>query len=359
MCENNSLRNLITKDNQYIIKQLYFKSSSDITNGNGIGKRTTVNLGVGKYGDIDIDLISNPIIIFDLNDVDLEFVPEKIFNYITFEIGGQQIDKIYSNHMTILQKEYGLEVKKIGSKVFFPIPINCLLKSNGILASKCKFHEIRFWLEFTNEPSIQCIGDMSLRIDITMLANKPNWTNICGNILKESFNDPVHGEQLKSNEGKIYTGDFKNQQIIKIKHFQFTGAEQCDNNENVKIKTYFNHWVNKLYIFFSNTTNINGNIYKEQPFDRIRVIANQVIILDLDFETLLYETVSKSKSNSVLPKGVYIIEIDKYINYYCDTLNIELEGLSLPSPDIHFNVYAETTNYLKFDSNICQLMFLN
>ncbi len=131
-------KNKITENNNWEIKYLYSFPIKPI----GINKYTNINILAYKYGDKPVDLISNPVIIFELGDMNLEFVAERIFSEIKLVIGEFTIDKICQNQITVLQKKYDLAIKKIGSKVFFPLPINCLLKSNGIIVSKCNYNTI-------------------------------------------------------------------------------------------------------------------------------------------------------------------------------------------------------------------------
>lgn len=143
MDNNLCTKNIITQNNKYETKYLYSYPNSCVKIHTG--GRFFIDILGHKYGNKIVDLICNSIVIFELNDEDYEFIPERIFENIAIEIGGIQIDKINMNYITILQKKYNLEIKKIGSKVFFPIPINCLLKSNGIITSKCMNHGIRLF----------------------------------------------------------------------------------------------------------------------------------------------------------------------------------------------------------------------
>lgn len=100
MDKNLCTKNLITQNNNFEIKYNNFEFNQNI----GLDKKVFININKQKYNDKQVDLISNPIIIFELNDDDLEFVPERIFNYIGLEIHGNNIDIIYDNQINILQK---------------------------------------------------------------------------------------------------------------------------------------------------------------------------------------------------------------------------------------------------------------
>ena len=355
MDNNLCTKNLITTNNNFEIKYLYSRPNGLV----GIGKRISIPLSVHKYGDKQVDLVSNPIIIFELGDIDLEFVPQRIFHQIEFEIGGTQIDKISLNQINVLQKKYNLEVKQIGSKVFFPLPINCLLKSNGIPISKCIYHELRLLFEFTNEQCIGCIQDICVRTDLIIFEKQPVWKNICEPILSEILEKSIYSDKMKNYiETKPY-GDFESKQIIKIKQNQFTGLECLNRQTDYKIKLNFYHDIERFYIWFENS--IDEIVYKEKPFDKISFIADNIKVLELDYEDFVYNTLSVNNNNKGLGlgKGIYEIEWKNIINYEPDILMVELNGLILPNQDICFGIYVELYNYLEFENGLSKIIFGN
>jgi hypothetical protein len=351
MDNNLCIKNAITLNNNYEIKYLYSFPNGVV----GIGKRITFTLSAHRYGDKKVDMVANPIVIFELGETDLEFIPERVFNNIQFEIGGTQIDKIWTNQITVLQKKYNLEVKQIGSKVFFPLPINCLLKSNGIPVSKCDFHEIRLWFEFTNEQFINCIKDMFVRTDLIILEKQPVWKNICEPILSELLETSVYSNKIITYIKNKPYDDFESRQIIKFKQNQFTGLEGLNGNTDCKFGLGFNHDIERFYIWFENS---NDNIiYKEdKPFDKISFIADNIKVLELDYEEIVYNTLTIN-GNKGLGKGVYEIEWKNIINYNPDNFKVELNGLSLPDQNICFAIYAESYNYFEFNDRICKVIF--
>ncbi len=352
MDNNLSTKISITQNNNYEIKYLYSRPNGLV----GIGKRITVTISAHKFGDKQVDLVSNPVIIFELGETDLEFVPERIFSNIQFEIGGSRIDIIWINHITVLQKKYNLEVKQIGSKVFFPLPIYCLLKSNGIIISKCNHLELRLCLQFTNEPCIGSIQDMCLRTDLVILQKQPVWKNVCESVLSELLVNSINSDRMKKYIEKKPYGDFESKQITKIKQSQFTGMENLNGNLNDIIKCNFYHDVVRFYIWFENS--VNNIIYKEKSFDKISFIIDSVKVLELDYEDLVYNTLTIN-NNKGLGKGIYEIEWKNIVNYDPTSFIIELEDLALPNSNICFNIYAESYNYLQYDDGKCGILFAN
>lgn len=343
-------KNLITENNNYEIKYLYSRPNGQV----GIGRRVCVILSANKYGDKNVDLITNPIIIFELNDTDLEFIPERIFDNIQFEIGGILIDKIYSNQIIVLQKKYNLEVKKIGSKVFFPLPINCLIKSNGIPISKCVRHEFRLWFDLTDEPLISCINDLCVRTELVILEKQPVWKNICEPILSELINTSIYSDIMKKYIQEKPYENFESKQIIKFKQNQFTDAEKFNGFDSIKCLLKFKHDIERFYIWFVNSNDV---IYKEKQFDKITFFADNINVLELNYEDLVYKTLFLNK-NKGLGKGIYEIEWKNVINYVPESLIVVLNG-TIPNQDISFKIYAESYNYLEFENNESRILFEN
>lgn len=352
MDNNLCTRNLITSNNNYEIKYLYSYSNGLV----GIGKRIGVTLSAHKYGDKLVDLVSNPIIILELDNTDLEFFPERVFTKIDLEIGGTYIDKMHMNLINVLQKKYNLEVKQIGSKVFFPLPINCLLKSNGIILSKCTGYDIKLWLEFNYEPFIGCIKNMCVRTDLVILEKKPVWKNICEPILLELLETSIYSDKMKKYIETNPYDNYESKQIIKFKQNQFCGLENLDGQTNCNFQLGFNHDIERFYIWFEN---LNDNIiYREKSFDKIIFIADNIKVLELDYEDLVYNTFILN-NNKGLGKGIYEIEWKNIINYNPIKLHVQINGLSLPNQDIGFSICAESYNYLEFMDKISKVIFAN
>lgn len=80
MDNNLCTKNFITTNNNFEIKYSYSRPFWLV----GINKKISMFLSVHKYGDKQVDFVSNPIIIFELGDIDLEFVPQRIFHQIVF-----------------------------------------------------------------------------------------------------------------------------------------------------------------------------------------------------------------------------------------------------------------------------------
>jgi hypothetical protein len=363
MYNNLYTKNAITLNNNYNTTYSYSYTIGTVD----IGKRVTVRIPqsiyeITRYKDEKVVLILNPIAIFELDETDLEFIHERIFKYIQFEIGGIQIDEIWMNQITVLQKKYNLEVKQIGSKVFFPLPINFLLKSNGIILSNCTKQEMRLWFEFSDDKFIGCIKNMLVRTELIILEKQPVWKNICEPVLNELQTNSIHSDKIKMIGTKLFDkiicakpfDNFESKQITKIKQNQFMRMINLNENLNFIINCNFCHDIERFYIWFEN--HLDNIIYKEKSFDKISFIVDDIKVLELDYDDLVYNTL-KINNNKGIGEGIYEIEWKNIINYDLNNFKVELNGLSLPSSDIYFNIYVESYNYLIYVDQMIEVLF--
>lgn len=338
-----SLKQLITANTPYETKNVYSYPNGIV----GIGKRACIS--INEY---DYELLLNPIIIMELDETsDFEFDTSNIFHNIGFIIGGQQIDKLYSNQLKIYQAIKGYEIKKIGSKIFFPLPFDGFNKDEGIIMSKCKSHEITMEIEFTSNPCIASIKDLCLRTDTITTKSSPNYMNISNYYIKDSESKDGYASIKELLDEDI--------QIVKIKQNQFFEEALSTDISNKKIKIYFNFLVEKLFIYFEDKT--NDSIYKFRPFDKISFIIDGYLVLEYDYETLVNENDEK-KLGYKLPKGVYQINWYKFCSKnlsYVNDLIIELSGITIPNNNIKFDICANSINYLRYEKNRCGLCFCN
>lgn len=307
-----------------------------------------------------IELISNPIIIFELDDdYNLEFDLDFIFDFIELSIGGNMIDKLYNEQIKIYNNVYGLEAKKIGSKVFYPIPFASMNFGNGILFSKCTFQQIRLTVKFAGGEFIKMIKSSIVQTELTLVSKFIDYSFINNYFYSNNFNlidnyfrtfDPL----------KNIRKHLENSQFVKFKQNQFDRIELL-NNTMIKKIVYFNHNVERFFIYFQNVDLDNNSIYcNTQQFETIKFIADGCDILELDYEQLLNEN-SKSILGYDLPKGVFEIKwnINNFKNFSrIDNFKVELNGLMVPSC-VEFVICAESINWLYYKNNFCSVYFSN
>lgn len=340
-----SLKQLITENNSYETKYIYSYPNGKV----GIGKRITITMTKPEC-----EILLNPIIIIELDETnDLEFDTSNIFNNIELDVGGCRIDKIFTNQFKIYQAMKGYEIKKVGSKIFYPLPFDVFNKDDGIIISKCKLHDIRLWIEFTLNPCIASIKDFYIRTDAIITKTSPDYVKISNYYINDSKNKDGF-TALKEHIGK------ENSQIIKIKQNQFCGLEALSTAiSEQKIKLPFNHLVEKIFFYFEDMT--NETIYKLRPFDKISFIVDGNIVIEYDYETLIYENDEKNIGYK-LPIGVYQIDWCKFSSKnlsYVENLTVGLSGITIPNNDIGFCICANSINYLRYMSDICGACYSN
>lgn len=310
-------------------------------------------------GPLNVELISNPIFIFELDEenYDLEFDIDSVFDYIELKIGGLTIDKLYDEQIKIYNLIYGFEIKKVGSKIFYPIPFYCMNNGYGIFASKCKYNNINIKIKFSynefvrmiKQPVIRTefISDKSYDVDFSILN-----TYFYKYYIKKINNSQINLSHLNKDHEKI--------QYVKIKNNQFSGIINLQQNTpNVKIKCDFNHCIDKFFIYFQNIN--DKTIYTNiQQFEIIKFIIEKNIVLEYDYISLLNNN-SKSVYRYDIPNGIFEIKwnLDKYKNFsriHC--FEIEFIGLMVPH-NVGFCICAESLNYLIYRNDMCGLYLSN
>lgn len=308
-----------------------------------INKRFVVSIeGLGS------ELILNPTIIIELDESsDLEFDTSDIFKCITFMIHGYRIDQLSNNQLKIHQAVEGYNIEKSDSKIFFSIPLGSFNKRDGILESKCTSQKSLFF-EFTSNPCITSIKNMCVRTELIYINTKPDYFKINEYYINNSENNYMTENLIKLTNNNDY-------QILKIKQNQFSGKELLQsNNVNQKIKLYFNHSIDKIFIYFEDS---NNSIYKHKAFDKIKFIVDGMIIVEYNYDTLVYDN-SENIIGYKLPKGIYQINWDKFMNLNkVDNFIIELCGITIPNNDIGICICANTTNYLIYMKERVELCF--
>lgn len=340
--KNKSLKELMVSNTHYEIKSSYTNIivSLDI----GPNKQIDFELTTGEYSKNDVDLMLNPIIIIELDDLsDLEFDISNIFKYIKLVIGGTRFDKLSNNEIKINQAIYGssIEINDF-NKYNYPIPFGSFNNEFGILVSKCFWHNIKLWIEFTDNPCVSCIKNIKIKTDLIILSDKSNYDKIKKYYVKnidESEQSNYYKKQLKANNWL----DKENSHILKIKQNQYYGGEiLIPGLSNQKLRLCFDFIVNEYFIYFENA---NGSIYKLKPFDTIIFEVDGNIILEYVFKKLCEDNVKNL--NYKLPKGIYQINWDKIFTTSMSRVynfKVEIRGLTIPNDDVKFCMCAISEN---------------
>ena len=336
------IKQLMTLNTKYETKYSY----SYTNNKPGICKR--INIRLNK---LEEELLLNPIIIIELDETtDLEFDPTNIINSIELSIGSSQIDKLYLNQLKIYQAIKGLDIKKIDSKIFYPVPIDSFIQNEGLLVSKLSYYCINMCIEFTSNPCITCIKDIHVRTEALTMKTNPDYFEISKYYINNSKNKDICSyldEYLDKNDSTI----------VKIRQNQLQTISLSSDISNCKYNIWFNHFVEKFFIYFEDVT--NDSIYKNKSFDKITFIANGLNVLEYDYTTLVCDNEEKNIGYK-LPQGVFQIDFDKFYSTNLskiDKFTIELCGITIPNNNIQFCICANSINYLEYRKNTCGIIY--
>lgn len=297
-------------------------------------------------------MISNPVIIFELDESsDLQFCHEFVFESIELS-SSLHIDTLYNTQIKIWNTIYGFEVKKIGSKIYFPIPFEALSKGNGILILHCKFQDITLKVKFSSSQIVDIISSCYIRIELLSVSKIQD----C-NIINNYFYQQMKNEYYHSNLEKLINS--KEILIInKITENQYTELEVLDNQLSYyKAKVNFNFYINRFFICFQNI--YDNSIYSNtQQFETIEFIINGHIVINYDYSDILFNN-TKENLGYELPKGIYEIKWD-LIDYknlsYIDNFTIKFNGLTIPE-NYGIMISADSSNYLAYSFIGCGKYF--
>lgn len=370
-----TLKELIAQDNIFKTKE-YIHTYPQLNIGPS--KKFILNISpqYEKNEYKSLHMVSNPVIIFDLDEgSELEFDTANVFNNITLQIGGSQYDRLYDKQIEIYNRIFGLDVEKKNSKIFYPIPFEIMNCGQGIFASECMIYEIHIVVDFCSNPQLNMIQNISIKTELTICADKINSYMKINDYNSQMFiNDYGFYHQFYSDKNI----EFKNQEqvqvqvqvqeqvqvktkelSVRIKQNQFYALETLQQGlDCVRIKTYFNHLVERFFIYFQNPYD-NSIYWNTQQFETIRFIANGYTIAEYDYESI----VSMNNENILgykLPRGVFEIKWDiehpyKHLSKI-DIFSIELFGLTIPK-NTNFGICAQSINYIRYMGNMCGVCF--
>lgn len=340
---------------QLVISDLEYKKTYNITGTSctiGMDRRIFMNISR-----IKCELLFNPVIVIKLDETcDLEFDTMDIFKCIQLHIGGICIDELTGNQLKIYQAVKGYKIIKVGSKIFYPLPFDSFNKNEGILESKCKYYDIRLYIEFSSNPCVNDIKDFYLRTDSILTKTQPDYAKISKYYIDDAQNKDGYTsliQYLNAENPNINTS-----QIVKIKYNQYFKPEKILSNiSNIKIILSYVHLVEKIFIYFEDLT--DNSIYKLKPFNKISLIADGYYIVEYNYDKLILDN-DEGNIGYKLPKGVYQIDLGKFYSKNLSKVKnflIELNETSMPNDNMVFYACANSINYLEYFDNRCSLIF--
>lgn len=314
----------IVENSEYIIRNSYVGPT--IVNNKYV-------IQVPKYyQDKAITLISNPVLILTTSNT-VEYDANKILNKIELNIENSQIDCLHNNNQVyIYQKLYNLQTRVIGNKIFIPLPINCLLKKNGLFVQKCSSQDINIVVELSDYSTKLIFNSIEIRFDCLILTNNFNYDNIFTLV-----NSITHKNQLITHEAN-------NKFYLEIKNIVFLGLESFCGATNHKfiIPLLYDP---KRIIFCIESNDRERKII--QCFNNIKILADGHTIFESDYETLLFDTNISS--------GIFVINFENILSFHPKHFMIVFDGIT--EQNINLNWFVESKNYLLYSENKAELLF--
>ena len=316
-----------------------------------------------------IDFVTNFMFAIEVDwpcDINLN----KLFKSISLEILGMRVDKVESNQIPILQQIYKLDIKKYPNQIYFPIPIECLVNSNGLLLSRMYREsdcpdEVQILFEFAEHVQLSEIKSIKLFYNGITIVQPVRSRSSYDNKLPISFVDIGYRPKMyqdnllpielslvmdKSNSKLLFInsthGSNKKSALTTrlIENFS-TGPDLIKPNPDqvTKINTWYSRYVERFIIYFEDTENLD--ILPGKLFDSVKFIANGKDIFSMDWDTIQLETQTR---HPTLPDGVYVIETDRYGGCMGQQPQFEFVGLHSDRDGLQVHIVPQTVNFLGY-----------
>lgn len=341
-----------------------------------IKKSSRIRIQLNTSNLNNITIMSNPVLVFEIDDsLDLEFDLNNLFCDISLEIGGARIDKLFDKQILIYNKIYGLETKKIDSKIFYPIPFGCMNNGQGLIISNLTWHFVNIFISFENYEFINMIKNLSIKTKLSRYLYKPGFFDTINNYYKKILFEDYYSHYNKSidfiNEN-IFNGK---SDFARIKINQYCVCNAFTSSTFI-YNLGFNYFTERFFIYFQNS--FDKSIYwNTQLFKKIEIIIDGYVVKKFCYEDLQYAN-TKENLGYELPKGVFEIKWDSFDlhenlheNLYedfkkkckniknlsrIDKLCIKIHESMIP-PHINFGICSESINYLRYSGGMCGTMF--
>lgn len=358
-------------------EQIDINSNININNNNN-NKAFRIKLNLGQYGKKKIIGCKNLVLILDLDldpDEILDYqIIKSLVNRITFQINGYDIETLSGNNIIqMMINYYELEIKQIGSKIYFPLPLNLFQK--GFIPY---YFENLFLMFVINNQNVKY---KKISIDLEIFYGELNFNQkYLINYYNNNFDKIVNyfNEQIKLLK-KTHISDDLIQLLEKkpldeyiknnLNNLIFFGYELSELVELIPSMSKKNIWINlpRMYdkiteLFFFLTNKQTGEFVTEKFFTKIEYRKNFSLDYSVSYEELIYDL---GTINKKLPDGVYRIPFENInsnkLNFYEYTVNIELDNdIMIDNYNVEFyglydfkmNILNNNMNILKFKSNI-------
>jgi hypothetical protein len=333
-------------------------------NNNGVYK---IRLNLSNYGKKNIIGCKNLILIFDVdsNDIIDDNQIKSLISAITFQFNGHDIEYLCDSHVILMMiKYYGLEIKQIGSKIYFPIPLS--LFQNGFVP----YYIDKFTLSL--KINNQNIIYNKITTDVEIFYGELNFNQKYLTDYKNNYWDKMINSLNNSSNNSLNNANKSISEIIKLDNLIFFGYDFSELIELCSTFSKKNIWMNiprnsnkvsELFFFLVN--NQTNQIVTEKFFNKLEFRKSSSPEYSISYEELVYELAISQKK---LSEGFYRIPfkniysnglvMDDFAEY---TIVIELdESINITNYDIQFyglydykmNLITDTkNNNCKFNSS--------
>ncbi len=296
----------------------------------------------------------------------------KLFKSISLDILGMRVDKVESNQIPILQQLYKLDIKKYPNQIYFPIPIECLVNSNGLLLSRMYREsdcpdEVQILFELAEHVQLSNIKSIKLFYNGITILEPVRSRSSYNNKLPISFVDIGYRPKMyqdnlspmelslvmdKSNSKLLFIncthGSNKKSALTTrlVENFS-TGPDliKPGNPDQVtKINTWHSRYVERFIIYFEDTENFLA-IFPGKLFDSVKFIADGHGVFSMGFDTIQLETKTLYPT---LPDGVYVIETDRFGGCMGRQTQFEFTGLVSDRDGLQVHIVPQTVNFLGY-----------
>ncbi len=342
------------------------------TNPSSIKLTTRANKFIVKksHANTPIDFVTNFMFAIESDwpdDINLN----KLFKSISLEILGMRVDKVESNQIPILQQIYKLDIKKYPNQIYFPIPIECLVNSNGLLLSRMYREsdcpdEVQIRFEFGKHVQLSEIKSIKLFYNGITILQPVRSRSSYDNKLPISFVDIGYRPKMyqdnlspmelslvmdKSNSKLLFINSThgsnkKSALTTKLVENFSTGPDLIKPNPDqvTKINTWYSRYVERFIIYFEDMKNSLA-ILPGKLFDSVKFIADEHDIFSMDWDTIVSETKSLYPN---LSDGVYVIEADRFGGCMGQQTQFEFVGLVSNRDNLQIHIVPQTVNFLGY-----------
>ena len=136
----------------------------------------------------------------------------KVFNSISFQVGGHLIDKLHDKQINIYQHKYNAKTIIINETIIFPLPFNCMLKENGVIL-QTSLKSAMFYFDMSNYEINKYIETAYVSINVSKLDNNFDMSKMTNYYYKQMIQTKFYQDSLIKINGSC-PSDFASYYLI-------------------------------------------------------------------------------------------------------------------------------------------------